>query len=96
MFNSQEDDDDPCSLPFIQGAEFSINVIDQLTNTDLDLGTSIVRSPFAAVQQEGLKHFSCSIGTVFFNIIQTMSMVLPSLPNVLSYRRRASCTNSMR
>ena len=95
-FMSQEDDDDPSSESlFIQGAEFSINVIDRLNNTDLDLGTSIVRSPFAAVWQEGSKHLFCSIGTVFFNITQTMLMVLPLLPNVPSYRMRVSYTNSM-
>ena len=36
----------------MQGANFSINVIDQLDNTELDLATSIVRSPFAAARQE--------------------------------------------
>jgi hypothetical protein len=69
----------------IQGQEFAINVIDKLTETSLDLATSIVRSPLYSscrVSRE-LDAFFCSIGTVSFNTTRIMSTVLPSLPNVL-------------
>ena len=82
-------------LRFMQGQDFQITVVDQLTSGDLDLATSVVRSPFVIVFQERQTHFFCSIGMVSFNMTQIMSMVPPSLPNVLLYPMRVSCTNLM-
>jgi hypothetical protein len=78
---------------YIQGAEFSINVVDKLTDKSLDLGTSIVRFFWGPVCHEIWAHFVCSIGMVLHKSTQTLSTVLHLLLNALSYRMRASCTN---
>jgi hypothetical protein len=64
-----------------QDAEFSINVTDSLTDTSMNVATSIVVLSFFYVCELLTPSPFCSIGTASFNSTQTTLMVLHLLPS---------------
>lgn len=78
-----------------QDAEFSINVIDSLTDTSMNVATSIViLSFFSFFYARGAANafIFYSTGTAFSNRTQTTLMVLHLLPSALLFQETASST----
>ena len=79
-----------------QGDDFSLRVVNELTDDTMPLETSVVSR--CTLHKRHARHphrLSRSIGTEFFNTSPTGLMVLQQLLSALFVNRKHSCRNSM-